>query len=415
MRKYIVAAVLAALVLCGAAFLPEAGALSSDEIQQQIDALNRDSQSLSQQIAALEKDMAAKTLQMQDLISRKESLDQQIALLHRQVQTASETLAAYKLLLADKQAELDRAQEKLEEMNQLCKARIRAMEEQGDISYWSVIFKAKSFPDLLDRLQMVTDIARSDSRRLEQLRQGAQDVEEARSRMASEKLEMEKTQASLLEARSALEEKRTEAEQLLAQLVARGEEYEAYMEEAESKQESLMDALLEAQEAYDKAKYEEWLASLDPGSATPPTPGNEVDGRVWYTPTKNFRISSKFGPRVHPITGEVNKMHKGVDMAAPKGTPIYATRSGVVTVASFEEGGAGYYVKINHNDGYQSIYMHMTHYIVKKGDHVAAGQIIGYVGSTGGSTGPHLHFGISKYNSKKGTWSYVDPLDYIKV
>ena len=97
-----------------------------------------------------------------------------------------------------------------------------------------------------------------------------------------------------------------------------------------------------------------------------------------------------------------------------KNIPVYATADGIILEAGFDTKN-GYYVKINHNDGYQSIYMHMTHYIVKKGDHVAAGQIIGYVGSTGGSTGPHLHFGISKYNSKKGTWSYVDPLDYIKV
>ena len=110
--------------------------------------------------------------------------------------------------------------------------------------------------------------------------------------------------------------------------------------------------------------------------------------------------------RVHPISG-VYKMHEGVDLSAPQGTPIYAARSGKVTTTSFQAGGAGYYVSINHGDGFSSVYMHMTHYIVKPGDYVNAGQVIGYVGSTGGSTGPHLHFGIS-YNGK-----YVNPMNYI--
>jgi murein DD-endopeptidase MepM/ murein hydrolase activator NlpD len=99
-------------------------------------------------------------------------------------------------------------------------------------------------------------------------------------------------------------------------------------------------------------------------------------------------------------------MHKGVDLAAPKGTPIYATRSGYVNVATYHST-AGNYVTINHRDGFTSVYMHMTHYVVSPGQEVKAGQLIGYVGSTGRSTGPHLHFGIHY----KG--EYVNPMDYI--
>ena len=100
-------------------------------------------------------------------------------------------------------------------------------------------------------------------------------------------------------------------------------------------------------------------------------------------------------------------MHNGIDMACPRGTPIYATRAGTVTTASYQAGGAGYYVSINHGDGFSSIYMHMTNYVVSSGQSVAAGQLIGYVGSTGVSTGPHLHFGVSY----AGT--YVNPMAYI--
>ena len=111
--------------------------------------------------------------------------------------------------------------------------------------------------------------------------------------------------------------------------------------------------------------------------------------------------------RTHPVLG-YKRMHNGIDMACASGTPIYATRAGTVTVASYQAGGAGNYVSINHGDGFSSIYMHMTHYIVYAGQQVSKGQVIGYVGSTGISTGPHLHFGISY----AGT--YVNPLAYIR-
>jgi murein DD-endopeptidase MepM/ murein hydrolase activator NlpD len=111
--------------------------------------------------------------------------------------------------------------------------------------------------------------------------------------------------------------------------------------------------------------------------------------------------------RVHPISG-VRKMHHGVDLFAYTGDTVVATRGGVVTIASFQEGGAGYYVTINHGDGFSSTYMHLTHFIVKVGDIVAQGQTIGYAGSTGGSTGPHLHFGIFLNGGS------VNPVNYVK-
>ena len=88
-------------------------------------------------------------------------------------------------------------------------------------------------------------------------------------------------------------------------------------------------------------------------------------------------------------------MHYGVDLSAPQGTPIYATRGGRVTYATYDSS-SGYYVSINHLDGFVTKYLHMTHYVVSPGQYVAAGQIIGYCGSTGASTGPHLHFSVYK-------------------
>ena len=97
-----------------------------------------------------------------------------------------------------------------------------------------------------------------------------------------------------------------------------------------------------------------------------------------------------------------------MDLAAPQGTPIYATRSGTVTTATYNSS-AGYFVTINHGDGFSSSYLHMTHYIVKAGQSVKAGEVIGYCGSTGTSTGPHLHFTLY-YNG-----STVNPANYINL
>jgi murein DD-endopeptidase MepM/ murein hydrolase activator NlpD len=118
-------------------------------------------------------------------------------------------------------------------------------------------------------------------------------------------------------------------------------------------------------------------------------------------------VSSPFGPRPAPTAG-ASTNHQGVDLSAPQGTPIYASRTGIVTTATYGKS-AGYYVSINHGDGFSSIYMHMTHFVVSAGQAVSAGQVIGYVGSTGVSTGPHLHFGIS-YNGV-----YVNPANYVNL
>lgn len=384
-------------------------AASSSEIQDQLDQLWDEYYAGAQELSALEALLSDNRESMAEIITQKNALDQQMAVLQSQIKTIIQMVSAYNLLIADQQEELDAAQNRLNALNEQYRDRIRAMEEQGSLSYWSVIFNASSFADLLDRLNMVAEIAAADTRRLRELNELAETVNAAQEELLERKREMESTKQALQELQASLEEKRLEADALLAELVALGQEYEIYIEEAEDKQSDLMLDILAKEDEYDEAKYQEWLAtSVPPTSTASGYVTRTVDGITWYTPTKNFYISSPFGWRIHPISGKW-KFHYGIDMAASQGTPIYATRTGVVTQAAFQEGGAGYYVKLNHGDGFSSIYMHMTHYIVAVGDYVTAGQIIGYVGSTGGSTGPHLHFGIA-YNGE-----YVDPCKYIQT
>lgn len=389
-----------------------AHAASSSEIADQIKVLEEEYEKQQQALKELENKLAENNKEIKNMVSRKNDIDQQIVILSEQIVTINQIVSAHNLQIADKQDELDAAEEKLALLQEAYKDRIRAMEEQGEVSYWSVIFRANSFSDLLDRLNMIAEIAQSDRLRMQQIRDMAQKVEEAKQELDQQKAELEVAKLELEQTQRELEGKSTEAEGLLFALLEAGGEYQLLIDEGEKNATDLMDQLDESWDAFEEAKYREWLAtSVPPTTTTTRVKGqltNTVNGIVWYTPTTNFVITSRYGYRYDPINGKWSG-HNGVDMGAPKNTPIVATRSGLVTFTGYQEDGAGNYIWINHGDGYKSIYMHMTRYIVKEGDYVEAGQVVGYVGTTGRSTGYHLHFGI-KYNG-----SYVDPLNYIKV
>jgi len=386
-------------------------AASSSEIRQQIKELKAEKEEIAEKLKEIQSQFDANADEIDNLVGQKDAIDQEIALLHDQVENINTQLMAYALLIADKQDELDDAQLRLDELNEKNKERIRAMEEEGKLSYWAIIFKANSFSDLLDRLSMIQEINESDQRRMKEMSEAAQLVAAAQEELENEKTELEVAREELDATELILEEKRVKADELLLELIAKGEEFEAMIDESEEMQSDLMKEIAQAEKDLKKAEYQEWLATYVPPTTRPS--GNDTTPSVqapsssgWVSPLKSYTLTSPFGMRIHPISGKY-KMHEGVDMAAPQGTPIYAAKSGKVTRTSYQAGGAGYYVSINHGDGFSSIYMHMTHYIVSPGQYVNAGQVIGYVGSTGGSTGPHLHFGIA-YNG-----TYVNPMKYV--
>ena len=388
-------------------------AASSSEIRKQLNKLKEEKSEIAAQIKVIKGQYKANADEIDDLISQKNAIDQEITLLHQQVDNINQQIMAYATLIADKQDELDEAQDRLADLNVKNKERIRAMEEEGKLSYWSIIFKANNFADLLDRLDMIQEINAADQRRLKEIAEAARLVETAQAELADEKTELEATRLELADAEVVLDEKRAEADLVLTELIAKGEEYQAMLDESEDLQSTLMKEIAQAEKDLKAAEYKEWLATYVPPttkpSGTDTTPSTQAPSSSgWVKPLKSgsYSITSAFGMRVHPVLG-YERMHEGVDMAAPAGTPIYAAKSGKVTTASYQSGGAGYYVSINHGDGFSSIYMHMTRYIVSAGQYVNAGQVIGYVGSTGISTGNHLHFGIAY----KGT--YVNPMKYI--
>lgn len=392
-------AVLAAIVLLGAAPMP-AQAASSADIQKEIDALEEKNAAIQKEIDGIQRQYNANYSNMQDIVSQKTTIDQEMTLLSDKIAATNEQIAAYGQLIADAQDELDSAESELRKLSEENQLRVRAMEEGGNVTYWQVIFKANSFTDLLDRVNMMEEINAADRRRIEQMRIAADLVSATREGLEEEKGNLEEVRAGLKEDEERLEEKRRESDDLLHELEKKSEEYELLLEESEALQEDLMQEIAAKEKDLKEAKYDEYLAKLALQGTNPPS------NATWTTPVSGYRISSPFGMRTHPIL-KTQRMHNGIDMACSQGTPIYATRAGKVTVASYQAGGAGNYVSINHLDGFSSIYMHMTNYVVSVGQTVSQGQLIGYVGSTGLSTGPHLHFGISY----AGT--YVNPLAYI--
>ena len=379
----------------------EAFAASSAEIQKEIDALEEKNAEIQKQINAIQSQYNANYQNMKDIVEQKNAIDQEMTLLSSKVETTNEQIRAYSQLIADTQEELDTAKEDLRALSEAHRERVRVMEEQGKLSYWQVIFEANSFTDLLDRINMVEEINASDRRRIEEMRIAADIVTATQINLESEKTALEEVRVQLAADEAALEEKRAQSDAVLQELEKKSEEFEILMAESEILQEDLMQEIAAKEKELKEAKYDEYLAKLALQGENPPS------NATWVTPVSGWKLTSPFGMRVHPVL-KTQRMHNGIDMACAQGTPIYATRAGKVTRTSYQAGGAGNYVSINHLDGFASIYMHMTHYVVSAGQNVSAGQLIGYVGSTGMSTGPHLHFGVSY----AGT--YVNPLAYIR-
>ncbi len=406
-KKHILSilALLLSLVLffniAGSARPVPVSAASSSQIKEELDELEERNSQIEAELNALRGQLSDNRDELASLVVQKDLVDQEIALLYEQMEVVNEQIAVCAQLIADKQEEVEQAQARLQELQQKNLERIRAMEENGEISYWSVLSGANSFMEMLDRWEMVQEIAAADKKCLEELDQAAAEVAEARDALAKDQMQLQEKRDQMDAVEVVLAQKRAETDALLIEMKAKGDEFQSMIEESEQMQEDLMQEIANKKEEYQDAKDREQASSPVIGGTT-----TTVNGIKWTVPCSYWRVSSPFGYRWHPISGAW-KMHNGVDLTGPEGTPIVATRSGYVTTAAYQAGGAGNYVSLSHGDGFGSIYMHMTHYVVSYGQYVEAGQVIGYMGTTGGSTGVHLHFGIS-YNGV-----YVNPAEYI--
>jgi len=396
-----------------------ANAAKSDEIQDELDELEEEAESLAAERELLGEEIEKTNDEMLDIANQKAQVDQEIELLKQESENVNEQIHQYNLLISEKQTALNEIQTEQETLLGNYKTRIRAIQEHGEISYLSALLNAESFADMLLYRVMIDEISKADEQMMADLREKAIDVLTAKEELDNQRGLLEDKMRELSENEELLAEKRAESDALLAdlsilcaELVADDEKYEAL--EAE-----LSEEIAQKEVEYQKAKQEEYEAYLaqqqqqqqqqqnnnnssngDGGSSSAPT-----DVYFMYPLSYYGVVTSSYGYRVHPITGNYS-FHNGVDLAVGQGTPIYASRSGYVSTAEYNYA-YGYYVTINHMDGFSSLYGHMTHYVVSSGEYVSQGQVIGYVGSTGYSTGPHLHFTIYCNGST------VNPMNYI--
>lgn len=399
--------------LLTSALMTMASAASSSEIQKTLNDLKNQAQEIADQGAALQQEIDANQSDTQTTIEKKSDIDKQITITEAEIQNTNAQIQQYSLLIAEKQSELEDALARQAEMNETYKARIRAMEENGTISYWSVLFKATSFSDLLSRIDRIHEVAEADQRMLEELDAIAQEIEADRQSLEDEMAAQEEAKAALAEQEATLQAQRSEADAYLIELAAAYDNLTDEYLANEAEEEALRKEIMEAQAAYEaalSAEEAERLAQQNQnnvagsGSTSNITPS--TSGFISPLPGGAY-VTCAYGWRIHPIWGD-KRFHSGVDLGASQGTPIYAIAAGTVTTATYGDAN-GYYVSISHGNGYGSVYCHMTNYIVSVGDSVSQGQVIGYVGSTGWSTGPHLHFEIHVNGST------VNPMDYISL
>lgn len=406
----VIALILAAVLLAG--LFISVFATPSSEIKEDIKDLEEKAEEIEKERKRLQEELNSTNAEMSSTARQKAVLDQEIELNRQEVENINAQLRQYNLLIATKQTELDDLQTEQEEMLARYKNRIRAMQEQGDISYWAVIFNAKSFSQMLNRLAMVEEIAKTDKRMMEELRVIAAEVLTAKEDLAAEKVAVEEKKVELAAAEEALAEKRVEADKLLVKLKEEADKLAEEEKKYEDLENELADEIGRLEKEYTEALRKEQEQANQNNNNNSGNSGSSGNGSgqsfLYPLPAScGSWMTSPYGTRWHPIWQEY-RFHNGVDLAANTGTPIYASKSGTVTTAKFAYSW-GYYVVINHGDGFSTLYAHMTHYTVSKGDRVSRGEVIGYVGSTGNSTGAHLHFTMYKNGST------VDPMAYVRV
>lgn len=390
--------ILTALLLCvgllGSLLLP-AGALPSDEIQDELDRLKKEADDLAAEQEKIAADLSAVSEQLSDYAQLKLDLDRELELKRQEVENLEAQLHQYNLLISEKQAELDELLEQQKALTERYKLRMRAVQERGDVSFWSVLLSSSSFTELLTSQAMVEEISRADLQMLSALADMASEVLAAKEDLAEKKTELAGTREQLDAAQAALEQSRADADAMLTSLANDREKLRAAELQAEAEVAALSDQIAKKEQELTEAKKKE-------------QPQPTEKGFLFPVATSGFAcVTDPYGYRTNPITGNY-QLHNGIDLAANRGTPIYASKTGTVSTAASGYGW-GNYVVINHGDGYSTLYAHQDYYIVSEGDTVTQGQVIGYVGSTGNSTGPHLHFTIY-YNGNT-----VNPAGYIAI
>lgn len=409
-------ALITMLALCLSLGITQAFAVTQaeiDEIQRQKDELTAMRQQSQQKVDELEAQQAS-------VLEQKAALDERNLYALEQISLISEQIDLYSEMIADKGREVDAAKEKEDRQLKRYRDRVRAMEEQGEFNFLALLLNTTSLGEFLTLLDDVEDIMESDRKLEDEYIAAREETERVKAEYEAVKTELEAKQAELKTEQEELERQIEEAYELIASLQEDIDkamaEYEINMaaEDEMVAHFNAMSAQFAREQEEARRAAEEAAAAAGGGSSGGNTGGGggSVTGSgsfIWPVPSCTI-ITSRYGNRFHPIL-QKDRFHAGVDIGASAGSTIVAADGGTVSEATYSDS-YGNYVMINHGNGYATVYAHMSSMAVSAGQSVSQGDTIGYVGSTGWSTGPHCHFEIHLNGSTTDPAGYFSGLSY---
>ncbi len=362
--------------------------------QAEIDSLKNDANSLASQKKDLQNQLKEVRTDKSKAVEQKRLLEQQIEVIRKEIINITAQINKYSQLIDLKSQELAKSEEEERRQYDLFCRRVRIMEETGEVSYWAILFGSSSFSELLDNYMMIDEIIEYDNSVMEALAA-------IREQIAQEKVALEEAKAAQEAAKRQQQATQTELKNQEAEVdkvIAQINQQESQLKE------------MEAELNRSAAALDSQIRELERQLAEQINNVPSESGFLWPLNSNLNVLSSLYGGRKDPISGRPGN-HTGIDIPAARGTPIYAAKSGVVVTSVMGTGSAwsyGNYVVVSHSDGTSTLYAHMNSRAVQKGQTVRQGEVVGYVGTTGRSTGNHLHFEVRK-NGKR-----TDPLYYFK-
>ena len=369
-----------------------------------------DIDSAKDQISSLEEEKKKTEETIKNLEGLKADTESYVRQLDSDLERLDKELTALSGQITDKEAEIKETKRQLEEAKETereqydsMKLRIKYMYEKGDTSYLDLLMESGSLSEMLNRAEYIQKISSYDRKQLTRYGEIKDGIAESEKKLEAEHTDLvalkDKTEAKQSSVERLVSEKTQELQKYQNQISANEAQLASYQADIKAQEDRIrqIEAELKRQEEEEKKKAEAQGQTYKPVSI-----GNI--NFVWPCPSSS-RITSAFGSRTSPTEG-ASSNHQGIDIGAASGSDIIAAADGTVTISTYSYS-AGNYIMLNHGGGVSTVYMHCSRLAVSAGKQVTKGQVIGYVGSTGISTGAHLHFGVTKNGS------YVNPLNYI--
>ena len=380
------AAVLALLLLLPMVtmILGGAGAVTQSEI----DALKAEQAASQARQDELEEQLADVEADQAEAQQRRQLLQAQLDAINNEIENIDKQIAYYDQEIAQKEAEQAEAEANEEAQYELFCQLVRAMEEEGTVSYWSILFNSESFSELLDRLADIDAVMDYDNQVMDELIAIREEIIALRTQLETSRAEEQAARDQQAAKQAEQQAKVAEAQELLDQINADVAEVNRQLDAESEAAAEIQAEIAQKQKQLEEQRRQNNITIDSETSYLWPLPGY-------------YRLSSLFGYRIHPITGEAHS-HTGIDIPAPGNTPILACKSGQVVTSAYHYS-YGNYVVIDHGNGNSTLYAHMSSRAVSEGDMVTQGQTIGYVGTTGSSTGNHLHLEV------RDNYTRVDP------